>query len=172
MFDNESSQKSRSQWYIDNPEFQKKEIVSVKNCFPYAKYGFLPDGRMYWLLPVHPDFNNNKRQWMIKIVYDRNHPERKIGGSIRVYIINPCYSEIMEMIEKATIIPKSIPHCIMDSEGFRIDVFWEQVPFQLQIVKSATSAIFRAFRWITIFELGLKDQKIWSLFSGVSGEGR
>ena len=169
MFDNEYSQKT-PQWYINDPNFRAREIAAVQSFSPNAKFGFLPDSRMYWLIPVSPVINNNKQRWMIKIIYDQNHPERKIGGSIRVYIINPQYTEIMEMIKEATISPKVIPHCIMDSEGLLIDIFWERNQTQYQIVKSATSAICGAFRWISVFNLGLKDQETWTLFSGVSGE--
>lgn len=146
---------SEEQWYKKSPELYQMEIDAMKTVCPKASYGFLDTGQMYWKVPYH----GKERKWLLLIVYDSEHPHQ--GRSIRCYPIVPNYEELKKLVLGSNVIPKIVPHCSIGNEGL---YYLETEKGDVSITRSATTEVSRAFRWITYFEYGIQDQRIWELW--------
>jgi len=98
-------------------------------------------------------------------VYDDDHPQKGWGGSVKVYPVKPNFNEMLAMVNRSSVTPKTIPHMVRDNDqqlymctqhrdNIRID----------ERCFSAAEGLRYAMRWITVFELGLIDQITWSKF--------
>lgn len=76
------------QWYQTNPMLQKAEIKAMADIHPDAKMGYLPNGRMYWTVRIHPVVCGKRKDWTLLAVYDPDHPQQRWGGSVKFYPVN------------------------------------------------------------------------------------
>ena len=158
------------EWYQSNPRLQEAEIEAMNKLYPDAKWGYSSNGRMYWTIIIHPVIFGEEKEWVLLAVYEFYHPHK--GASVRVYPVKPNYNEMMKMIEISSVTPKDrIPNifrdysdlCILDTLSFCDE---EDKKNKCKVIKTAAYHIRLAIRWITIFEVGLVEQKVWSVFSG------
>lgn len=104
------------EWYQTNPKLQEVEIRAMNELYPDAKLGYLPDGRMYWIIILRPVIFGEEKEWTLLAVYDSDHPHKKWGGSVKIYPVRPNYNEMMQMLDISSVTPKdSIPHLIRDN---------------------------------------------------------
>lgn len=163
------------EWYQSNPQLQEIEIITMNELYPDAKLGYLPNGRMYWIIIIHPVIFGEEKEWTLLAVYDSDHPHKKWGGSVKIYPVRPNYNEMQEMVNKSSVSPKGVPH-LMDDDDNQIYLASsticnrEEYKSEDELATLAVTQIRYALRWITIFEVGLVEQKVWSVFSG-SGYG-
>ena len=158
-----------TQWYQTNPALQKAEIKAMMDIHPDAKMGYLPNGRMYWTLRIHPVVCGKRKDWTLLAVYDPDHPQARWGGSVKFYPVKPDYNEMMQLVNKSHITPKSIPHLLRDEDNqiYMCTQHKDNIhpgTHKGELVTTAAACLRFAMRWITVFELGLMDQKTWSLF--------
>jgi hypothetical protein len=159
----------KRQWYLENPDLQSAEIQAMIEFKPDAQYGYLPNGKMYWLIKLHPIVYGIRKNWTLLMVYHDNHPQKKYWGeTINIYPISPNPNEILDRMGKAGITTKTIPHTIKDSCGHvYINVgTGSTIRHQSHFITSADSLLRQAIRWINIFELGLIDPVTWEGFQG------
>lgn len=157
------------QWYQANPQLQKAEIKAMADIHPDAKMGYMPNGKMYWTVRLHPVVCGKRKDWTLLAVYDSDHPQKRWGGSVKFYPVKPNYSEMMQMVNNSFVTPKSIPHLLTDEDNqiYMCTQDKENIKdghHKGELVTTAAACLRFAMRWITVFELGLIDQKTWSLF--------
>ncbi len=158
-----------AQWYELNPALQKAEIKAMADIHPDAKMGYLPNGKMYWTMRLRPVVCGSRKDWTLLAVYDPDHPQKRWGGSVKFYPVKPNYQEMMEMVNRSSVTPKSIPHLLRDEDKqiYMCTQHMDNVhdgQHRGELVTTAAACLRFAMRWITVFELGLIDQTTWSLF--------
>ena len=154
-----------AQWYQNNPALQQAEIQAMLAFHPGAKYGFLPDGRMYWQIRIRPDVLGERKDWTFLAVYDEDHPQRRWGGSVKFYPVSPNIAEMQERVNASSIEPKYIPHTLSDSENQRYLCSQHRENIEAgKMVTSASACLRNVIYWVNMFEWGLLDQEIWSEF--------
>ena len=158
-----------TQWYQTNPALQKAEIKAMADIHPDAKMGYLPNGRMYWTVRIHPVVCGKRKDWTLLAVYDPDHPQKRWGGSVKFYPVKPNYNEMMQLVNQSHVTPKTIPHLLRDEDNQIYMCTQDRNNIRDgqhkgELVTTAAACLRFAMRWITVFELGLIDQKTWSLF--------
>ena len=158
-----------AQWYETNPGLQRSEIEAMRAFHPAAKMGYLPDGRMYWMITVTPEVLNERKEWSFLAVYDEDHPQKRWGGSVKFYPVKPNFAEMKERVERSPVTPKSIPHVLRDSDH-QVYVCSQHMDM-IQAgrkkggkVTSAAGCLRNVIYWVNMFEWGLHDQAIWDEF--------
>ncbi len=160
---------AETQWYQTNPALQKAEIKAMADIHPDAKMGYLPNGRMYWTVRLHPVVCGKRKDWTLLAVYDPDHPQARWGGSVKFYPVKPNYNEMMQLVNQSRVTPKTIPHLLTDEDNqiYMCTQHKDNIhpgTHKGELVTTAAACLRFAMRWITVFELGLIDQKTWSLF--------
>ncbi|MDR0839712.1 MAG: hypothetical protein LBN99_08765 [Oscillospiraceae bacterium] len=157
------------QWYNTNRRLLEAEIAAMEDFIPnprQRKRGFLEDGKMYWQVAVGPKVAGRQRTWVLLMVYDSDHPQVRWGGSVKVYPVSPNINEMQQLVNNSRITPKTIPHLLSGPGGlYMCSAHTSDVHAGEQITSAAQCLRF-AMRWINVFELGLRDQKTWTLFNG------
>jgi len=157
------------QWYKKRPELLRRELLAMQNIKPEAKSGFMSDGKMCWTVRLRPIVCGKRKDWTVLMVYDDDHPQIRWGGSVKVYPVKPNISEMQTMVSNSSVTPKSIPHLLRD-ENQQLYMCTNHIDNIHDgregdpLVTSAAACLRFAMRWITVFELGLIDQKTWTLF--------
>ncbi|MDD7409530.1 MAG: hypothetical protein SOV71_00935 [Anaerovoracaceae bacterium] len=157
------------QWYQTNPQLQKLEIKAMADIHPEAKMGYLPNGRMYWTIRIHPVVCGSRKDWTLLAVYDPDHPQQRWGGSVKFYPVRPNYEEMQQMVNNSSVEPKTIPHLLRDEDNQIYMCTQDRNNIKAghrkgEQVTTAAACLRYAMRWITVFELGLIDQQTWSMF--------
>ena len=157
------------EWYRTNPQLQRLEIKAMAEIHPDAKMGYLPNGKMYWQIRIHPVVCGRRKDWTLLAVYDSDHPQQRWGGSVKFYPVKPNYDEMMRLVNNSRVTPKSIPHLLRDDTNqiYMCTQDWRNIHASHDKggkVTTAAACLRFAMRWITVFELGLIDQKTWTLF--------
>ena len=157
------------EWYRENPELAELEIQAMEDIHRDANMRFLPNGKMAWEIRIRPVICGQRKDWTLLAVYDSDHPAQRWGGSVKFYPVKPNYEEMQQMVNRSSVTPKTIPHLLRDSEEqiylctqHRRNIYAGRN--SKEKVTSAAACLRFAMRWITVFELGLIDQKTWSLF--------
>lgn len=165
------------QWYENNRVLLDAEIELMACIMPDAKYGFLSDGRLYWNITIRPVICGKRKNWTFLAVYDSDHPRHSFGGSVKFYPVKPNYIEMVHLVNSSNVVPKTIPHLLRDDlnqiyictnaySSLVIPTSKSRTRNFQQLCEkvSAATSLRYAMRWVTVFELGLIDQKTWSLF--------
>lgn len=50
-----------SQWYESNEQLFDEEVRRMTEIMPTAKYSFLSNGNMYWIIEIHPAIYGKKK---------------------------------------------------------------------------------------------------------------
>ena len=158
-----------TQWYHQNPALQRAEIAAMRDIKPDAKYGFMPDGKMYWSVRLRPIICGQRKDWTILMVYDNDHPQIRHGGSLKAYPAKPNIDEMQAMVNRSSVSPKNIPH-LMQDEDRQLYMCTQDINNihggrkKGEKVTTAAACLRFAMRWITVFELGLIDPTTWAKF--------
>lgn len=159
-----------AQWYEADPALQAAEVRAMRDIKPDARWGYLPNGNMYWQLGIDPvNVLGQRRHWAFLAVYDPDHPQKRWGGSVKYYPVRPNYQEMCEMVGRSHVTPKHVPHTLRDDDGQIYLCTQDRSLIEAdrgpggRVTTAATGLRF-AMRWVNVFELGLLDQKTWSMF--------
>ena len=157
------------QWYMKNPALQRAEIAAMADIKPDAQCGFRADGKMYWVINLNPVVCGKRCHWTLLAVYDDDHPQKRWGGSVKFYPVKPNVQEMQAMVARSRVTPKTIPHLLKDEQGQLYMCTQDRNRIEAGVnkgdrVDTAASCLRYAMRWITVFELGLIDQRTWTLF--------
>ena len=163
---------SAAQWYETNKDLYNAEIAAMRKEFnnPNLQPKFMDDGRMYWVVTAKPNLGREytTMKYKLLLVYDADHPKVRYGSSVKVYPVNPSINELQSYVNRLpSVTPKNIPHTLVDSTGARYLCTADTTNVSDDITRGITSAVtsYRfAFRWLTIFELGIRDPATWAKF--------
>lgn len=163
---------SAPQWYETNKDLYNAEVAAMRAEMndPNLQPKFLPDGRMYWVISCRPNLGPGYKTMTYKLllIYDPNHPRVCYGSSVHVYLAGPTLPDLQKIVNALpNVTPKLIPHTLPDDEGGRYlcTVGTEDVSADLNRgVTSAVTSFRFAYRWLTVFELGIRDPKTWAKF--------
>jgi len=154
-----------SQWYEADPVLQKAEIKAMKDFKPDAQYGFLQDGKMYWEIEIHPEIvPGTVKDYTLLMVYDSDHPQVKMAGSVKVYPVKPSMEDLESKLRSVYGANTILPHIIKGDEGRYICSTAANATNAGVRNTSAVTCLGFAMRWINVFELSLLDRKTWDLF--------
>jgi len=143
------------QWYQKNPELLEMEKAAMAKAWPNFTMEYLDDGRLSWVGKLSPNYKE-KMDWYIQAVYNNNHPQKIMGSSVKIYLIEP---EIESLIEKVG----TISHLIRDDNG---DLYLCTTEAQYvkdgqlcdnnqRQITSAASVIAMAAKWLLAMEMVL-----------------
>lgn len=157
------------EWYQSNPKLQELEIKAMMDIKPDTKWGYMPDGKMYWTIRLQPVVVGKRKDWTFLAIYDSDHPQQRWGGSVKYYPVKPNYGEMLAMLQKAYPGTASVPHTLRDEKNNIYICTQDQDLIHAShekggLVTSAASCLRFAMRWVTVFELSLIDPKTWELF--------
>lgn len=137
------------QWYEHDPHLLEIEKAAMHKLFPGFTLDKMDDDRLCWSGSLNIGVLGDN-EWHIMAVYNNNHPYPVMGGSVKVYVIDPDMSEIIEELEWCR------SHLCRDSYGeLYLSLFFATDMGREDCVTSAASHIAMAVKWLTAFELVL-----------------
>lgn len=146
--------KLATQWYDANPTLLTMEKIAMERNFPQFTLDKLDDGRLCWVGVLEPGIYESKfgekRQYHIMAVYDNNHPNQKMGSSVKVYPLMP---DVDELIESCGFRPF---HLLKDDVGNLYLCTNEAGDQKIGVTTTtAASVLGWASKWLIAFELVL-----------------
>lgn len=141
------------------------EIKAMKTICPKATYGYLPNGRMYWLFEINT--------WKLLAVYSEtfpclDHAKNNFGERIRVYSVKSNYNEMWQMVKCSNVTPKTIiPHLCRDDDnqiylGIRNRNYIYIIPESIFNGESIIDYYEMTKMYIECFDSCLNNQSKWS----------
>lgn len=146
--------KLAAQWYEANPTLFTMEKIAMERNFPQFTLDKLDDGRLCWVGVLEPGIYESKfgekRQYHVMAVYDNNHPNQRMGSSVRVYPLMP---DVDELIESCGFRPF---HLLRDEVGNLYLCTNEAGDQKVGVITTtAASVLGWASKWLIAFELVL-----------------
>ncbi|MBD5211439.1 MAG: hypothetical protein HDS77_09325 [Bacteroidales bacterium] len=146
--------KLAAQWYEANPTLLTMEKIAMERNFPQFTLDKLDDGRLCWVGILEPGIYESKfgekRQYHVMAVYDNNHPNQKMGSSVKVYPLMP---DVDELIETCGFRPF---HLLIDEVGNLYLCTNEAADQKVGVTTTtAASVLGWASKWLLAFELVL-----------------
>ena len=163
---------SAPQWYETNRDLYNAEVAAMRKEFnnPTLEPKFMSDGRMYWVVNTTPNLGPGFKtmHYKLLLVYDPDHPKVRYGSSVKVYPVTPSIDDLQTIVNRLPgVSPKNIPHTLIDGSGGRYLCTADTTNVSDDLSRGVTSAVtsYRfAYRWLMIFELGIRDPKTWAKF--------
>lgn len=147
-------------------ELYATEIKSMKGKFPQAELHKLPNGELYWLLPVTINTGRRKESWTFMLKYDNNHPHPKDwGGSCKVIFLKPTVNELNARAMRLR--GRGAPH-ILSLPGYdekylcAISKADQAEMMRTGNVQGAAAVAARAIRYAYMYLVGLDDLATWN----------
>ena len=140
------------QWYEKDLELLADERMGMHRCFPGFTEIMLEDGRMAWHgtlnlgLPVRNQIN-----WNLLVVYENDHPQKQMSGSVHVFPLDPDMDTIIDMLgvqPHHILYDPVLGHYLCTAREGDIDASYD-------IVTTAVQTLTWAVKWLTSFELVL-----------------
>ena len=158
-----------SQWYEKNPTLLAMEKIAMQRSFPQFILEKLDDGRLCWSGVLEPGVYESKfgkkMQYHLMAVYDNNHPNQKMGSSVKVYPVMP---DVDELIQICGFIPL---HLLRDEVG-NAYLCTNEAGYQKIGVTTTTAASVMgwAIKWLIAYELVLTGdlpQEVFNTHGGI-----
>ena len=158
-----------AQWYETNPTLLTMEKIAMERNFPQFSLEKLDDGRLCWVGMLEPGIYESKfgekRQYHIMAVYDNNHPNQKMGSSVKVYPVMPDVDELIEIcgFRPLHLLPDDVGNaylCTNEAEYQKVG----------QTTTTAASVMGWAIKWFMAFELVLTGDlpaKVFNTHGGI-----
>ncbi len=157
-----------AQWYEANPTLLTMEKIAMARSFSQFTLDRLDDGRLCWVGVLEPGVYESKygekRQYHVMAVYDNNHPNQKMGSSVKVYPLMP---DIQEIIKSCGFTPL---HLLSDEVG-NVYLCTNEAGDQKvgATVTTAASVLAWASKWFIAFELVLTGDLSLAVFNSHGG---
>lgn len=160
--------KLAAQWYEANPKLLTMEKIAMERNFPQFTLDKLEDGRLCWIGVLEPGVYESKfgekRQYHVMAVYDNNHPNQKMGSSVKVYPLMP---DVDELIEFCGFVPF---HLLPDEVGNKYLCTNEAGDQKVgTTTTTAASVLGWASKWFIAFELVLTGDLPLKVFNSHGG---
>ena len=161
--------KLASQWYETNPSLLEGEKMAMNKFFPSFKLDKLNDGRLYWIGELSPGIYETKfgvkKTYTVMAVYNNNHPEQRMGSSVRIYPVLP---DVQDLIDECGFRPY---HLLRDSdENLYLCTNEAENVKTGSTSTSAASVLAWAVKWLSCYELVLTgdlDKEVFNRHGGV-----
>lgn len=149
------------QWYEKDPELLEGEKFAM-SCSPFKDFTMfkLPDGRLAW----KGDLNTNmlaefprgileskigeERSYAVWAVYLNNHPEQRMGSSVRVY---PVYPSVKDLIDELGYRPYHLLYDEVNNQYLCTTV--AEAVKTGKTKTTAVSVLLWALKWLAAYEL-------------------
>ena len=69
----------------------------MAKSWPNFTMDYLDDGRLSWVGTLSPNYKE-KMDWYIQAVYNNNHPQKIMGSSVKIYLIEPEVESLMQRV--------------------------------------------------------------------------
>ncbi len=144
------------------------EKIAMARSFSQFTLDRLDDGRLCWVGVLEPGVYESKygekRQYHVMAVYDNNHPNQKMGSSVKVYPLMP---DIQEIIKSCGFTPL---HLLSDEVG-NVYLCTNEAGDQKvgATVTTAASVLAWASKWFIAFELVLTGDLSLAVFNSHGG---
>ena len=139
-------------WYENDPELLKAEIFAMNKFFPNFKLSKEDDGRYTWLGTINTGVTGDLT-WTLQILYDNNFPKSRMGGSVKIYTIDPDIDELSKNLNWRP------HHLLKDEGGYTYLCTAESNDVKSgNTVTSAATTLSWAVKWIVVFELVLSGE--------------
>ena len=97
-------------WYEKEPDRLDAEKKQMRKIFPQFSLQKLSDGRLAWVGKLRPGLmGRNGWDWHLMAVYNNDHPQAVMGGSVRIYLVRPSIELLMEQLHWR-------PHLLIDEK--------------------------------------------------------
>jgi len=136
------------QWYDNDPELLEGEKKAMEKAFPYFNLFKLPDGRLAWQGELQIGVLGDNK-WEVAAVYNNNHPEARMGSSVKVFLMNP---SIDDLIANTGWRPT---HLLNSEDGVYLCTANAEDIRTGNLVTTAASVLAWAVKWLMAFELVL-----------------
>lgn len=155
------------QWYEANPRLLRAEVEAMNQSFPGFKLHKMNDGRYYWHGKLRIGVIPNGWPWEIAAIYNNDHPNPVMGGSVRVVLLKP---DIQTVINSLGWRPH---HLLYDpKDGTYLCTTRAQdihAGSDYEYVTSAVQTITWAVKWLTALELVMTGDLSKELFNRPEG---
>jgi len=141
--------KLASQWYQREPQRLEAEKAAMKNFFPEFTLNTMDDGRYYWHGTLNPGIIPDGWAWEVAAVYNHNHPMPVMGGSVRVFLLNPGVEDVIKALGWQ---PHHLLRCQQDGL-YLCTTRSEDMSSGTQYETSAVQTLSWAVKWLTALEL-------------------
>lgn len=149
------------QWYEKDPELLEGEKFAM-SCSPFKDFTMfkLPDGRLAWkgdlntnMLAEFPNGileakTGEERTYTVWAVYLNNHPEQRMGSSVRVY---PVYPSVKELIDELGYRPYHLLYDEVNNQYLCTTV--AEAIKTGRTKTTAVSVLLWALKWLAAYEL-------------------
>ena len=165
--------KLAAQWYETNRMLFEAERNAMREKFPDFVLDKLDDGRLFWFGTLSPGVYESKfgvkKEYAVMAVYNNNHPEQRMGSSVKVYPVNPEVEEISEELYRKT---GEYPYHLLRDSNENKYLCTNNAEDQKvgNTTTTAASVILWAVKWLACYELvltGDMDVKIFNKHGGV-----
>lgn len=149
--------KLAAQWYERDPQLLNNEKMSMARFYPGFSLETLEDGRLCWVGALNVGMYESKfgtpREYHVMAVYDNNHPNQRMGSSVRVY---PMLPDVDELIEECGF----FPHHLLRDESGNIYLCTNEAGDQQvgQTTTTAAAVLGWAQKWLIAYELVLTGE--------------
>ena len=155
------------QWYEEDPQRLRDEIAVMNQIFPKFKLYKKGDGRYYWHGKLRIGVIPDGWEWEIAAIYNNDHPNPVMGGSVRVVLLNP---DIQTVINALGWRPHHLLYDSVDGTYLcttRAEDIHAGSRFDYET--SAAQTITWAVKWLTALELVMTGDLSKELFNRPEG---
>lgn len=153
------------QWWNVNKKRLSDEIDLMRQS-PFRNFELieLNDGSLAWEGTLKPGLCDGV-EWHVMAVYNANFPTPVMGGSLRVYPIEPSYSDIVAALGYHP------HHMLRDQDGdwYLCTTRAGDLANSADLSSSAVTVLGLAVKWFTAFELVMEGELDASLFNRPDG---
>lgn len=153
------------QWYEMDPQRLEDEKNTMSHFFPNFTLHKKSDGRLYWYGKLRLNVLPNGWPWEIAAIYNNDHPQPVMGGSVRVVLINPDINTVINALGWT-------PHHLLRSndDGYYLcTTRKEDISYGTRYETTAVQTISWAVKWLTALELVLSGDMSKELFNSPNG---
>jgi hypothetical protein len=156
-------------WYERDPKLLVAEKYAMNKFFPNFQLSKEEDGRYSWIgtintgnMPLDSEWSQllgDNNNWTLQIVYDHSFPISRMGGSVKIYTINP---DIDVLSKELGWTPH---HLLRDEGGSNYLCTAESANVKAgNTVTSAATTLSWAVKWIMVYEMVLMGDVSTSQF--------
>ena len=123
------------------------------------------DGRYYWHGTLRPGVLPNGWAWEVAAIYNNDHPSPRMGGSVRVVLLNPSIDTVKKALGWR---PHHLLTCAVDGE-YLCTTRAEDMSYGGHVETTAIQTLTWAVKWLTALELVMAGDLSPELFNRPDG---
>lgn len=174
---------NKKQWYEENPELLEAEIAAMSDFLgDKAEFIILNNGTVCWKIHYCPQFLDKSiskgekcdREYDVAILYEDNFPDTHREASARIFsskafFLRPSIDELQMIVKERYPYKYWIPHLLRSDMGELYPVLrcsYIEPIYNVNFENaSAVDTAKMTINWISAFETGIEEPRIWELFT-------